>query len=227
MRFQKSECDEVPMHDREDSVFRGRRRSLGGLALRRFGDRSGRTWRPVERLRAAAEPTATVSLLVDFGDGVEVHFTRLAWKKGLTVTDAIALAGARGHGVKFTVIGSGETALVTQIGDVKNEGAGRNRRNWLYSLNGQLSDNGAGAQTLAAGDRVLWKFERVRLQSYGRQMSGGSRSGIGSPSDFATRQSTSMAVEAFHFNLLGNDHRVSTMACGCCGLWNVDRARSG
>jgi len=109
----------------------------------------------------AAEPAAkTVCVRVDFGDGFEANFTQLEWKKGMSVDEAIATANAHAHGIKFTRIGAGETALITQIGDVKNEGAGRDRRNWLYWLNGKLADVGIGAQTLEPGDVVLWRFER-------------------------------------------------------------------
>ncbi len=114
----------------------------------------------------AAEPAVeTVRMVVDFGDGVEVHFTRLAWKKGLTVLDAVTAASVQPHGVKFEKIGSGETALVTKIGDVKNEGSGRDRRNWLYEVNGKPAEVGVGALTLKAGDVVLWKFEKYGYNS--------------------------------------------------------------
>ena len=113
------------------------------------------------RPRASAQDTTakTVQLVVDFGDGVEVHFTRIPWKSGAKVIDAVAAADTAPHGVKFTRIGSGETAMVTKIGDVKNEGQGPNRRNWLYRINGKLAEEGIGAQPLAPGDVVLWKFE--------------------------------------------------------------------
>lgn len=116
---------------------------------------------------AAADPEAakSVQMVVDFGDGVEIHFTRLPWKKGQTVADAVALTDARPHGARFLRVGSGETLFVTQIGDVKNEGGGRDRRNWLYQLNGKLAENGIGAQTLDPGDVVLWKFGRDEYNS--------------------------------------------------------------
>ena len=138
---------------------RGRRALVAGLAA--IGWAVGLLWSIASPAVAADQDAAkTVQMVVDFGDGVEIHFTRLPWKEGQTVADAVALTDARPHGAKFTRIGAGETMLVTQIGDVKNEGGGADRRNWLYQLNGKLAENGIGAQTLAPGDIVLWKFNR-------------------------------------------------------------------
>ncbi len=122
---------------------------------------------PAAAAASKATTAETVEMVVDFGDGVEVHFTRLPWKPAMTVADAVKLTDGQPHGPKFVRIGSGETLLVTQIGDLKNEGRGRDRRNWLYQLNGTLADEGAGAQSLKAGDRILWKFERYDYNSSG------------------------------------------------------------
>ncbi len=115
---------------------------------------------------AAAEPASrTVQLVVDYGDGSQVHFLRQPWKQGMTVEKLVAMVEAHPHGVKFTRIGSGETALVTKIGDVANEGPGRERRNWLFQVNGKLAEQGMGAQTLVPGDAVLWSFDRYDYNS--------------------------------------------------------------
>jgi hypothetical protein len=111
------------------------------------------------RLGAAGPETATVRLVVDYGDGVEVHFTRLAWRKGMTVLDALAAARKHRHGVSFAHRGSGSSALITKIGDVENQGGGQNSKNWLYSINGKPAEVGAGAMQLNSGDAILWKFQ--------------------------------------------------------------------
>jgi hypothetical protein len=108
----------------------------------------------------AAEPKApTVRLVIDFGDGVEVHFTALKWRQGLTVLDALSAARSHPRGLAFSQRGSGRNALVTQIGDVKNEGGAADSRNWMYYVNGKAPDVGAGVQELKPGDAVLWKFQ--------------------------------------------------------------------
>jgi len=110
------------------------------------------------RSLAADEKAATVSVTVDYGDGVEKRFTALPWKAEQTVLDALAAAQTHPHGVKVTLVGKGPNAMVTQIDDLKNEGGGAKNRNWLFFLNGKMATRGAGSVVLTAGDAVLWKF---------------------------------------------------------------------
>jgi hypothetical protein len=77
----------------------------------------------------------------------------------MTVVDLLAAAAKHPHGITFETRGSGASTLVTRIGDLKNEGAGRN---WLYSVNGKLANVGAGAYKLGAGDAVLCEFKVYR-----------------------------------------------------------------
>src|SRR5262249_5912540 len=107
-------------------------------------------------LQAADAKPQTVRLVVDYGDGVEVHFTALAWRDRMTVLDALTAAQAHKHGISFTYRGSGDTAMVTKIGDLKNEGNGKN---WIYSVNGKTGEISAGIAPLKLGDAVLWKFQ--------------------------------------------------------------------
>lgn len=100
----------------------------------------------------AAEPT--VSLTVDYGDGVEKKFTALAWKEGLTVLDALSAAAKHPRGVKIDRRGNGELAFVTAIDDVKNDGG----KNWLYFVNEKAADRSCGIYALKSGDAVVWKF---------------------------------------------------------------------
>ncbi len=98
----------------------------------------------------------TVSLVVDYGDGAQVHLTALPWSKGMTAVDALAAAQKHRHGVKFVQRGRGANALVTQIGDLKNQGNGKN---WIYAVNGKTAEVGAGTYALEPDDRVLWEFK--------------------------------------------------------------------
>lgn len=103
-----------------------------------------------------AEPKALVSLVVDYGDGVSVHFTDLNWREGMTVFDALSAARAHRHGITFSHRGSGSTVMVTKIGDLTNEGDGKN---WMYSVNDKAGDVSAGVRPLKPLDAVLWKFQ--------------------------------------------------------------------
>jgi hypothetical protein len=105
---------------------------------------------------AMASAADTVKLVVDYGDGVEKHFTQLAYKKDMTVLDAVRTAEKHAHGIKAEVRSSGSTAFLTQIDDVKNEGSGKN---WVFRVNGKLGDRSIGIHQLQAGDAVLWRFQ--------------------------------------------------------------------
>jgi hypothetical protein len=106
-----------------------------------------------------AEPDP-VCLIVDYGDGVQKHFTQLPWKAEMTVLDALLLARDHQRGIRLDYRGRAATSLVTQIDDLANQGGGG--RNWIYYVNKKPGSRSCGIQPLQAGDTVLWKFERYR-----------------------------------------------------------------
>lgn len=109
---------------------------------------------------AAAEPVPrTVALVIDYADGVEKHFRELPWSAGATVLDVMQAAQRHPRGSRFVYRGSGDTAFLTQIDDVKNEGSGRN---WIFSINGQVAKRSFAVSEVKAGDRVLWKFTQYQ-----------------------------------------------------------------
>ncbi len=107
----------------------------------------------------ADEAASTVRVVIDYSDGVQKHFTAIPWREGMTVRDALLAAQEHRRGVKFQERGSGATAFLTQLDDLKNEGSGRN---WIYRVNGQIADRSFAVYRLEAGDTVLWKFEKSR-----------------------------------------------------------------
>jgi hypothetical protein len=111
-------------------------------------------------LAAEEKPSAIVKLTVDYGDGCEKSFTRLAWTSSMTVLDAMRLAAKHPRGIEFRQRGKGATAILTQIDDLKNEGA--RQRNWIYRVNGKLGDRSFGVFQLQPEDTVLWRFETYR-----------------------------------------------------------------
>ena len=103
-------------------------------------------------------PNRTVRLIIDYGDGVEKHFTALAFRDGMTVMDAVKAAKASPHGIAFVHRGRGPTALLTQIDDLKNQGGGRSKKNWLFKVNGKLATVGFGRYRLEPADVIRWTF---------------------------------------------------------------------
>ncbi len=107
---------------------------------------------------AADTKPQTVEMVVDYGDGAELHLTAIAYRAGMTALDAVQAADAHPHGVKFKLRGTGTTAFVTQIGDAKNEGGGLKNRNWIYTVDGEQPEVGIGSFELKPQSVILWKF---------------------------------------------------------------------
>lgn len=107
-----------------------------------------------------AEPsgadTKTVELTVDYGDGAQRRYV-LPYREGSTILQAMELVQAHPRGISFKYRGKGATAFLTEIDQVPNEGRGRN---WLYRVNDHKGEESFAVHQLAAGDRILWKFEK-------------------------------------------------------------------
>ncbi len=108
----------------------------------------------------AAEPNEenTVRLIVDYGDGASKTVANLPWAKGNTVLDAMKAATTRPHGISFGFTGSGDSAVLTKIDDVQNQGGGAGKKNWQYWVNGTYGDRSFAAFELHAQDLIVWRF---------------------------------------------------------------------
>jgi hypothetical protein len=98
----------------------------------------------------------TVSLGVDFGNGVRREFTRIAWADGMTVGKLMEAAARMTPPLEYKVRGSGEMTFLTSLDGVANGGGAS--RYWLYEVNGHLAEVSFAVKPLAPGDRVLWIF---------------------------------------------------------------------
>ncbi len=115
-------------------------------------------WSAPSELVAAETKADTVRLVIDYGDGVEKHFTRIAWKPGMTVLDVMEQAKRSKRGITFDYRGKGETAFLMKIDDLKNEGGGLDSRNWSFSVNDELAEKSFGIYEPKRGDLIVWKF---------------------------------------------------------------------
>jgi hypothetical protein len=108
---------------------------------------------PSERAHAQS---ATVRLVVDYGDGVIRTITGLPWAKGSTVLDVMNAAKDRPHGISFSYTGSGTSAFLTRIDDVANEGGAK--KNWQLWVNTSYADKSFGVYEVQPLDVVFWRF---------------------------------------------------------------------
>jgi Domain of unknown function (DUF4430) len=138
-------------HDEENSIMsrcnRVTRRSIAILGMTFLVAAAGD--------RAQAQ-SATVHLVVDYGDGVSKTITGLPWAKGSTVLDVMNAAKSRPHGISFSYTGSGASAFLTRIDDVANEGG--SKKNWQLWVNTSYAAKSFGVYELQPLDVVFWRF---------------------------------------------------------------------
>jgi Domain of unknown function (DUF4430) len=102
-----------------------------------------------------AEETATVSLVVRYGDGLEKHFTNIPWREGMTISDALIASQKHARGIIYKTRGSGEFTLLTQIDDLEN---GKNDKYWRFEVNKKEGECSFVLVKLNPQDAVLWKY---------------------------------------------------------------------
>ncbi|MDX1963367.1 MAG: DUF4430 domain-containing protein [Pirellulales bacterium] len=98
-----------------------------------------------------------LTLTIDYGDSSAPKSLMIDWQAGLTVVDALRQAAAQD--LTSVITGAGESAFVSEIGGIANQGAGEAGKNWIYYINDKQATRGAGVQTLQPGDRLEWRFE--------------------------------------------------------------------
>lgn len=104
----------------------------------------------------AGSSAETVVMIVDYGDGVQKHFTAVPWRKSMTIEDVMKYASRHPRGLKLAVRGKGPTAFLYKVDDLENQG-GRGR-NWVFRVNDKLGDRSFAIFELKPDDTVLWKF---------------------------------------------------------------------
>jgi hypothetical protein len=123
----------------------------------------------IAMLRAASEAPAAepqpkaVRLVIDYGDGVEKHFTAIPFKPGMTALDAMRYAQRHPRGIKFESTGNGATLFVTSIEGVENESGASDERNWIFSVNDKKGNKSCAVTELKPDDVVRWKFEKYQF----------------------------------------------------------------
>lgn len=120
---------------------------LGVLSL--FGcDSSGKS-------TGVQRDVGTVSLKIDFGGDKKSEMIDVVCSPESTVLSTLERAQNMNK-LKVKFRGSGETAFVTSIGGVENEGA--DGQNWIFLVNDELGDRSAGVFEVQPGDTISWSF---------------------------------------------------------------------
>ncbi len=103
------------------------------------------------------QPTGeTVSLTINFGNGVKKEFEALPYRIEMTVVDLLAAARDFRPGITFTQVGTGESGFLRSLDGLANQGA--EGRNWLYQVDGQHAHASFCLEKVGPGGHILWKF---------------------------------------------------------------------
>lgn len=93
------------------------------------------------------------------GKGKDIELKEIEWKDGMTVLSLMTQL-QKEKKLSFKHRGKGITAFLTEIGGVKNSGAGGD--NWIFRVNSKLGKKSFGVVKLSAGDKVNWTFGKYR-----------------------------------------------------------------
>lgn len=130
------------------------------VIARQIGERettvSRDTTAPTSTNASASPSDQRVSLAIEFGDGRQRQFDPVPWRAGMTVDDLLTAASRLSNGIKYSLRGSGASAMLLEIDGARNEGA--RGRNWTYTVNGTRADRSFAVYPLQPGDHVLWTF---------------------------------------------------------------------
>jgi hypothetical protein len=107
--------------------------------------------------------TQSVTLKIDFGDGLIWHYRNIPFKPKMTIQDAMnQLSGRKIHPLAFEFSGRGQNAFLNSIAGIENEGGGKSSRNWFYRIGDKLGDRSFGIAELNAGDEVIWHYGKYQ-----------------------------------------------------------------
>lgn len=101
---------------------------------------------------------ATASITIEGLDGALVASGDCALSDGTTAYDAFLLL-CEDKSIEFKAEGLGSSAYITSVGGLSAGDEGT-MSGWLFKVNGQMADVGAGSYALSDGDEVLFYFAK-------------------------------------------------------------------
>lgn len=106
----------------------------------------------------APDPNAQpVTLVIEQGEDTRT-FADIPWSPGMTVLQVMDAAEDNEVGLAFDYTGRGETAILSAIDGVENQGAGRDAKNWLYWVEGRFATKSFAVAEVRPGETVTWRF---------------------------------------------------------------------
>lgn len=103
---------------------------------------------------ANAQP---VTLVIEL-DARARTFADIPWTSGMTVKDVMEQAEDDAGKLSFDYAGRGETAILSAIDGVENQGAGRAAKNWLYWVGDTFATRSFAIAPVEPGQTVTWRF---------------------------------------------------------------------
>jgi len=98
-----------------------------------------------------------VKLTIDTGEP-KVTVLKLPYAEKITVLDV--LVQAKSQGIDSVIEGQGEGAMIKSIRGIKNEGGGKEAKNWIFYVNNKPSNVSSAVYSLKPGDAIRWSFEK-------------------------------------------------------------------
>ena len=111
---------------------------------------------------AAADADLTVTLVVDGsqGDKGSIFDGQIGLDEGATAYDALVASG-----LELEVDDSSGSPYITGIGGLTNA-AGDVNSGWLFEVNGEMAEAGAGDIVLADGDTITWTWWKNAMDAF-------------------------------------------------------------
>lgn len=98
-----------------------------------------------------------IKLTIDTGNP-KVTTLKFPYKEKMTVLDV--LVQAESQGINSVIEGQGEGAMITSIGGISNQGAGKEAKNWIFYVNKKQANVSCAVYSLQPGDSIRWSFEK-------------------------------------------------------------------
>ena len=111
---------------------------------------------PNQPAKSVKSTEKTVQISIDTQESSDIWEQSVPWTEGLTVFELLLEQAEAHQELDVKAKGVGETGFVKAIFGIENDQA--SGRAWIYYVNDEMGEVGAGVKDLIPGDQVLWKY---------------------------------------------------------------------